>query len=103
LSTEEGGNLEGIDDRANAGALLGCVDVSNGLETIFGFNGLKDLHASIEPGSPVAIDGCAVGFIERAFKEYVQLRVLLLERCQCIGDGAASIEAFKRTGPCEKK
>jgi len=28
-------------------------------------------------------------------KEYVQLWVLLLERCQCIGDGAASIEAFK--------
>jgi hypothetical protein len=56
---------------------------------------LKDLHAGIEPGAPVASDGCAVGFIKRAFEEYVQLWVLLLERCQCIGDGAASIEAFK--------
>ena len=67
----------------------------NGFETIFGFYGLKDLHASIEPGASVASDGCAVGFIKRAFEEYVQLWVLLLERCQCIGDGTASIEAFK--------
>ena len=79
MPTEEGGNLQGIDDRADGGALFGCVDVSNGLETIFGFNGLKDLHASIEPGAPVASDGCAVGFIKRAFEEYVQLWVLLLE------------------------
>ena len=95
MSTEEGGNLQGIDDRADGGALFGGVDVGNGLETIFGFNGLKDLHASIESSTPVTSDGCAVGFIERAFEEYVQLWVLLLERCQCIGDGAASIEAFK--------
>lgn len=95
MPTEEGGNLEGIDDRSDGGALFGGVDVSNGPETIFGFNGSKDLHAGIEPGAPLATDGCAVGFIERALEEYVQLRVLLLERCQRIGDGAASIEAFK--------
>ena len=95
MSTEEGGNLQGIDDRADAGALLGGVDVSNGLETILCFNALKDLHAGINPSAPVTSDGCAVGFIKRALKEYVQLWVLLLERCQCIGDGATSIEAFK--------
>jgi hypothetical protein len=101
LSTEEGGNLQGIDNRADAGALLGGVDVSNGLETILCFNSLKDFHAGIEPSAPITSDGCAVGFIERALKEYVQLRVLRLERCQCIGDGAAYIETFKGTGPCE--
>ena len=95
MSTEEGGNLQGIDDRANAGALLGGVDVSNGLETLLCFNGLKNLHAGIESGAPVTGDGCAVGFVERAFKEYVQFWVLLLEKCKCVGDGATSIEALK--------
>ena len=101
MSTEEGGNLQGIDDRADAGALLGGVNVSNGLEAIFGLNALKDLHAGIEPSAPLTSNGCAVGFVERALKENVQFWVLFLERCQCIGDGATNIETFKRTGPCE--
>jgi hypothetical protein len=71
------------------------VDVGNGLEAIFGFNRLKDFHAGIKSGASLASDGCAVGFIEGALEEYVQLRMLLLKRCQCIGNGATSIKAFE--------
>ncbi len=92
-----------IDDGTDGGALLGCVNVGDGFKSVFCFDSLEDFEAGVEPRATVATDRGAVGLIEGAFEEYVQLWVLLLKGREGVGDGATGVEAFERAGASEEE
>ena len=92
-----------IDDGTDGGALLGCVNVGDGFKPVFCLDGLEDFEPGVEPRATVATDRCAIGLIEGAFKENVQLWVLLLEGSEGVGDGPTGVEAFERAGASEEE
>lgn len=69
LAAEEGGDLEGVDNGTDCGALVGRVDISDRLESIFGFDSVEDFHAAFEAGAAIAADRGAVGLIEGALEK----------------------------------
>ena len=62
MAAKEGGDLHRIDDSADDGALVRRVNVGDGAEPVFGFDGFKNFESGFEACAAVAADRCAAGF-----------------------------------------
>jgi hypothetical protein len=60
-------------------------------------------QAGFEAGAATTGDGGAVGFVERAFEDQVQLRITSAEIDEFLGDSADNLLVFQRAGAGENK
>ena len=78
------------------------MDVGYSLEAVFRLDCFEYLHPFFEADTSITVDRGAVGLIERALEEDIELGVLFLERGEGISHRAAGVEAFQRTGTSEE-